>query len=49
MQYIFFIKDSYGYLFKDVNIPTKEDFVHFDANGDGVLFYEEWLKTLYKK
>ena len=33
-------------LFKDVNIPTKEDFQHFDTNADGVLFYEEWLNTL---
>ena len=38
--------DSYGHLFKDVNIPTQEDFDHFDTNGDGVLFYNEWLDTL---
>merc|ERR1712012_926812 len=37
---------TFGHFFKDVNIPTLEDFEHFDTNADGVLFYEEWLKAL---
>merc|ERR1712122_409859 len=37
---------TFGHFFKDVNIPTPEDFEHFDTNADGVLFYEEWLKAL---
>ena len=25
-------------------MPTKDDFNKYDANGDGILFYEEWVE-----
>ena len=33
----------------DFLMPSKEDFVYFDENGDGVLCFEEWLNVLNKE
>ena len=26
-------------------LPSKEDFEHFDTNGDGTLYYDEWAEA----
>ena len=34
----------YGNLL-NLELPTKQDFDHFDINKDGILLFEEWEKT----
>ena len=38
--------DEFGHYFSTLQFPSEDDFNIFDANNDGVLFFEEWLQTL---
>merc|ERR1711976_98138 len=38
--------DKFGHLVALKHLPTKEDFDHFDADQDGLLFYSEWEESV---
>ena len=38
--------EKYQQFLNDEVIPSNDDFVYFDENSDGVLFFDEWLKVL---
>ena len=40
------LKERFEDYFTQLEFPRKEDFDIFDVNKDGVLFYEEWYKSL---
>lgn len=40
--------EKYQQFLNDAVIPSKDDFVYFDENSDGVLFFDEWLNVLEK-
>ena len=41
--------EKYQQFLNEVVIPSKDDFVYFDENSDGVLFFDEWLSVLNKE
>ena len=45
-MYLSLLKERFEDYFTQLEFPRKEDFDIFDVNKDGVLFYEEWYKSL---
>merc|ERR1711976_615884 len=37
--------NAYGAFINVDKLPSKEDFEHFDTNGDGTLYYDEWAEA----
>jgi len=35
-------EENYGEFLKLDHLPNKDDFEHFDADSNGVLFFDEW-------
>ena len=40
------MQDAYGQFINLDSLPDENDFKDFDADEDGVLFYEEWEKQV---
>ena len=38
-------QNAYGAFVNVDKLPSKEDFEHFDTNGDGTLYYDEWAEA----
>ena len=38
----YFFQEIYGAVLKVDRLPNKADFEYFDANSNGILFYDEW-------
>ena len=37
-------QQTFGHFFKDLSLPTQDDFNEFDINQDGKLTYAEWYE-----